>query len=89
MVDTRYESQHVHQALAHLIEELGEAVNAAGKTARFGFLSSNPELAFGQTNAEWLLKELADVELTIKILRAFMKASYNDDTSTWVYAVEN
>lgn len=85
MVDKRFESKHVHQALGHVVEEMGEALQAAGKAQRWGLGSKNPFETNGETNAEWLLRELEDVEITIKLLRAFLKASYNDDTNLWDY----
>lgn len=49
--------------LAHLIEEMGEALAAAGKTLRLGPQSYNPELpeADRETNIDWLRRELKDV----------------------------
>lgn len=60
-IEERYQSNSVHQALAHLIEEMGEAIAAAGKTLRFGPNATNPESDSQETNLEWLLRELADV----------------------------
>lgn len=59
-------------ALAHLVEECGEVLAAAGKTQRWGSLSTNPELPPEQqeTNQDWLMRELDDLEGAIKRLRA-------------------
>ena len=50
-------------ALAHAIEEAGEFLAAAGKTARWGRLSVNPELPPEQqeTNADWMRREMRDL----------------------------
>lgn len=55
------------QRLGHLIEECGEILAAAGKTLRFGMLSTNPELPPEQqeTNISWLKRELQDLKLAI------------------------
>lgn len=60
--------------LAHLIEECGEAVSAAGKLARFGSFSFNPELPHGkrEQNIDWLEREMADVENAIVTMRRAM-----------------
>jgi hypothetical protein len=79
--------------LGHLIEELGEALQAAGKTVRWGRDSTDPtcgacdgeepdrvhyqDLREGghlferktETNEEWLLRELGDVEQAIARFR--------------------
>jgi len=62
------------KSLAHLIEEAGEVVAAAGKTLRFGLGSVNPYLPPEQqeTNEEWLKGEVRDLELAIKKLRIEM-----------------
>lgn len=59
----RYRSKSADQALAHLIEEMGEALAAAGKTLRWGPDSYNPELPPGQRekNINWLRRELEDL----------------------------
>jgi NTP pyrophosphatase (non-canonical NTP hydrolase) len=56
--------------LAYLIEECGEVLAAAGKTARFGRDSYNPELpkAEQESNEEWLLREINDLKYAISIL---------------------
>lgn len=85
-MELKYESKYLHQALGQVIEEMGEALHAAGKSQRFGLTSVNPELGpDSEKNIEWLLRELRDVELSIAVFKAFVKASYNDDTSKWDY----
>lgn len=57
----------VDKALAHLIEEMGEVLCAAGKTQRFGLDSYNPLLPPEQreTNEQWLRREVDDLKLSI------------------------
>lgn len=63
----RYRSKTAEQALAHVVEEMGEAMAAAGKTLRWGPESYNPELPPGQRekNIDWLARELEDVQRAI------------------------
>lgn len=61
--------QNQGNALARFVEESGEALAAAGKTARFGFDSSNPEKPGSETNEQWLQREILDVESAIARLR--------------------
>lgn len=67
----RYEPKTLQQKLGYLIEECGEVTAAAGKTIRWGLDSFNPELpvAEQETNQEWLLRELADLEQAIGYIR--------------------
>lgn len=75
-----YRSKTPEQALAHLVEECGEVIAAAGKTFRFGPRSVNPELPPDQReeNIDWLKRELDDVEAAIAAFRA-MTADYPAD----------
>lgn len=54
----------VDKQLAHLVEEMGEALAAAGKTQRWGLRSYNPEPpdAEREYNWDWLCREMADVQ---------------------------
>lgn len=65
----------VDGCLAHLIEEFGEALAAAGKTARFGFHCVNPLLPVDQQerNVDWLRRELADARQAMDRLEAKMR----------------
>ena len=49
--------------LAHVIEECGELLAAAGKTLRWGWSSTNPELpqAERESNLVWLKREMGDL----------------------------
>lgn len=51
------------KGLAHLVEEAGELLAAAGKTQRFGVWSFNPLLSpcDQEINLVWLRREMADV----------------------------
>lgn len=68
-MNAKFKSKNSSQALAHLIEELGEAIAAAGKCARFGFESTNPlDPDNKETNWTWLGRELQDVHHAAKTL---------------------
>lgn len=67
MSDPRFLQSGFDNQLAHFIEECGEALAAAGKTQRWGPMSSNPLLPEAQreTNLVWLRREMADVREAI------------------------
>lgn len=71
MMDQKYLRPGFDFALAHFVEEAGEALAADGKTQRWGLYSVNPELPPEQqeSNRDWLLRELDDLEGTINRLR--------------------
>lgn len=71
MTDPRYIRPGFDFALACLVEECGETLAAAGKTQRWGRDSVNPELPPEQreTNRDWLLREMADLEQAIQRVR--------------------
>lgn len=64
------------QKLGYLVEECGEVLAAVGKTQRWGLESTNPELPPNEreTNREWILRELVDLELAIDIVRSELEA---------------
>ncbi len=66
-----YVPKTLEQKLGYLIEECGEVLAAAGKTTRWGRESVNPELPKEEqeTNADWLLREMRDLERAIKFVR--------------------
>ena len=72
---SRYEPRTCGQALGYLVEECGEVLAAAGKTLRWGPLSTNPTLPESEqeTNRDWVLRELKDLEAAIKRARAALK----------------
>lgn len=57
------------ERLAFLVEEIGEALHAAGKVLRHGYESSNPMLHDGPTNRVALAEELGHVEAAIQMLK--------------------
>ena len=62
-IPEQYRSKTMEQAVAHLAEELAEALQAAAKGLRFGLTSVNPELppAEQESNFIWLRREMVDV----------------------------
>lgn len=58
--------------LAHVVEEAGEVLSAAGKAQRWGFYSVNPDLleADRETNIDWLLREMDDLVDAIQRFKA-------------------
>lgn len=71
MSDPKYLRPGAPFAIAHLVEECGEVLAAAGKTQRWGLDSYNPELPpeERETNRAWLLRELTDLEGAIARVR--------------------
>lgn len=71
MADTRYLRPGPDFAIAHLVEECGEVLAAAGKAQRWGLDSVNPEIPANQqeTNRDWLLRELRDLDGAIERVR--------------------
>jgi hypothetical protein len=63
MNDPRFLQHGFDKCLAHLVEECGEVLAAAGKTQRWGWDSVNPLLApqDQETNLSWLRREIADL----------------------------
>lgn len=74
MVKEIYRPKSNEQKFAYLIEECGELIAACGKSLRWGLDSVNPELPpeKQETNREWVLREISDVEQAINILRAVL-----------------
>ena len=60
---SKYIVDDFDHCLGHLIEECGEVLAAAGKTLRWGWASSNPELPIAdrESNAVWLQREMKDL----------------------------
>lgn len=71
MTTEKYLPTDVGGMLGHVVEECGEVCMAIGKTFRFGLESYNPEVEEDkrETNAEWILREIDDLELSINRLR--------------------
>ena len=74
MTDQKYLRRGFDFCLAHVIEECGEVLAAAGKTQRWGRSSVNPELppAQQETNEVWLRRELNDLRSAIDRLLSEM-----------------
>jgi hypothetical protein len=68
MSDNKYIVQDYDHCLGHLIEECGEVLAAAGKTLRWGWASTNPELPpeEQESNIVWLQREMADLKAAIE-----------------------
>ncbi len=66
-----YEPRTLPQKLGYLVEECGETQAAIGKTIRWGLESFNPEVPEEEreTNRDWILRELNDLEVAIKYVR--------------------
>lgn len=78
MTDKRFLQDGFNKQLAHLIEEMGEVGAAAGKTLRWGPLSSNPLLppAECETNAAWLWREMHDLQHVLNRLAQTMQKDF-------------
>ncbi len=65
------------QKLGYLVEECGEVLAAVGKTQRWGLGSVNPELPPEQqeTNRDWLLRELGDLERAMTLVRETLETA--------------
>ena len=63
MSNPKYAPITIEQKLGRLVEECGEVLAAVGKTQRWGLDNFNPEPGASQeTNREWILRELGDLE---------------------------
>jgi NTP pyrophosphatase (non-canonical NTP hydrolase) len=66
----RYYPKTLDQKLGYLVEECGEVLAAVGKTQRWGIESRNPNMGpTSETNRQWILRELRDLEQAIAIVR--------------------
>lgn len=77
-----YEPKTQEQAIGHLIEECGEVLAAAGKSLRWGLESVNPEIPVSEqeTNREWLLREIEDLETAIANVKERLSINYHTFT---------
>lgn len=68
MSDPRFLQKGMNAQLAHVVEECGEVLAAAGKSQRWGFVSVNPLLpgCEQEYNIVWLMRELRDLREAIK-----------------------
>jgi len=53
----KWQPETLHQALAHVLEELGEATQMGGKMLRFGYMNKWK----GQQNIDRFIEEMEDV----------------------------
>lgn len=74
--DPAYEPKTLAGKLGYLVEECGEVLAAVGKTQRWGLENFNPELPpeKRETNREWVLREMLDLERAIGMVRAALAA---------------
>lgn len=63
MTNPKYMRPGLDFAVGKAVEELGELQSALGKTLRWGWSSTNPELpeAEREPNASWVRREIEDV----------------------------
>lgn len=82
MSDPRFLQQGFDKQLAHIVEECGEVLAAAGKTQRWGPSSVNPLLPPEQqeTNLRWLLRELDDLQEAVTRFRQTVHSSPGPET---------
>lgn len=79
MSDKRFLQKGFEKQLAHVVEECGEVLAAAGKTQRWGLDSVNPLLPPEQqeANGAWLVRELNDLEGAIRRLKRTLEQEHN------------
>jgi NTP pyrophosphatase (non-canonical NTP hydrolase) len=66
----KYYPRTIDQKLGYLVEECGEVMAAVGKTQRWGLGSYNPDIGpDSETNRDWILRELRDMEQACQIVR--------------------
>lgn len=73
----QYVPKTLDQKLGYFVEEAGEAQAAIGKAIRWGLESVNPELPpeEQETNRNWILRELEDVERALLFLRDALEST--------------
>jgi NTP pyrophosphatase (non-canonical NTP hydrolase) len=78
VADPRFLQDGFDKQLAHVVEECGEVLAAAGKTQRWGPASVNPLLppAQQETNLAWLRRELADLRQAMDRLEATIEKDF-------------
>lgn len=83
MKSDRYHSRTPEQGLAHVIEECGEVLAAAGKTLRWGPYSYNPEIAESdrELNIDWLRREMADLLHAWSVFEGLVDQARREDAS--------
>lgn len=78
MTDPKYMRPGLDFARGKAIEELGELQAALGKSLRWGWLSTNPELPIGErtTNVAWVRAEMDDVRGALDNLERELDQEY-------------
>lgn len=78
MSDPRFLQEGFDKRLSHLIEECGKVLAAAGKTQRWGPMSTNPLIPLEQreTNLVWLRRELSDLRAAIGRLEVSIEEEF-------------
>lgn len=78
MSEPRFLQKGFDKELAHLVEECGEVLAAAGKTQRWGPHSMNPLIPEGEreTNIMWLRREILDLKGAIYRLEETIKVEF-------------
>ena len=78
MTDPKYMRPGLDFARGKAIEELGELQAALGKSLRWGWTSSNPELPMHQrvTNVAWVRDEIRDVRDALDNLEKELDREY-------------
>lgn len=78
MTDPRYMRPGLDFARGKAIEELGELQAALGKSLRWGWLSTNPELPETErvTNVAWTRDEIKDVREALDNLERELNKEY-------------
>lgn len=84
MSDPRFLQSGFDKQLAHLVEECGEVLAAAGKTQRWGRASVNPLLPEREqeTNECWLRRELADLRQAMDRIEQTMNTDNQADRAS-------
>ena len=74
-MDQKWLPTTIESQLAHVIEECGEVLAAAGKIQRFGWNNFNPDAPKDEreSNFRVLLREMDDLEQAMRSLRQGMK----------------
>lgn len=86
MSDPRFLQEGFDKQLAHVVEECGEVLSAAGKTQRWGPDNVNPLLPKEQQelNIKWLQRELKDCrEAITRLEKTIYDIRYPIDGTNW------